>query len=510
MNPRLPVHGAPGDQRDPWLALTRNAKASMSDTVGDFILQRLSAWGVRRVFGYPGDGINGLMGALDRAADQIEFVQARHEEMAAFMACGHAKFTGEVGVCMATSGPGAIHLLNGLYDAKMDHQPVVAIVGQQARTALGGDYQQEVDLHSLFKDVARSTCRRSRCRHRCATWWIARCASPSDQRTRDLHHRAQRPAGCSSHEEPPREHGTVHTGIGYYRALHVPRRSRHCRRRRHPQRRQARSRSWSAPARCTQPTRWSQVADRLGAGVAKALLGKAVLPDDLPFVTGAIGLLGTKPSWEMMSRCDTLLMVGSGFPYSEYLPEGRPGARRADRHRRAQREHALSDGGEPGRRQRGGIAAIGGQGARKVRAGLARAHRAGCAQVVARAGCQSHGAAEPINPQRIFRELSPACRMPASFVAIAVRAGWYARDVKLREGMLSSMSGKLATMGSGMPYALAAKLAWPDRPVLGHRWRRCHADEQQRRAHHSQAVLAALEKSLLRGHGTGQSPTSIR
>src|SRR2546427_12760699 len=127
----------------------------MSHTTSDFLVQRLFDWGVRRVYGYPGDGINGIMGALDRADGKIDFVQVRHEEMAAFMACAHAKFTGEVGVCLATSGPGAIHLLNGLYDAKLDHQPVVAIVGQQARSALGGDYQQEVDLVALFKDVAR-------------------------------------------------------------------------------------------------------------------------------------------------------------------------------------------------------------------------------------------------------------------------------------------------------------------------------------------------------------------
>src|SRR5690349_22082771 len=126
----------------------------MADTVSDFLLQRLKAWGVHRIFGYPGDGINGIMGALNRADGDPEFIQVRHEEMAAFMACAHAKFTGELGVCLATSGPGAIHLLNGLYDAKTDHQPVLAIVGQQDRLALGGHYQQEVDLISLFKDVA--------------------------------------------------------------------------------------------------------------------------------------------------------------------------------------------------------------------------------------------------------------------------------------------------------------------------------------------------------------------
>ena len=153
--------------------------ALMARPVSDFLVKRLHAWGVRRIFGYPGDGINGIIGALDRAEDKIDFIQVRHEEMAAFMACAHAKFTGEVGVCLATSGPGAIHLLNGLYDAKLDHQPVVAIVGQSARTAIGGEYQQEVDLQSLFKDVAASTCRRPPTPAQVRHSSTAPCASPS-------------------------------------------------------------------------------------------------------------------------------------------------------------------------------------------------------------------------------------------------------------------------------------------------------------------------------------------
>src|SRR5438094_10185829 len=194
----------------------------MAEKVGDFLLKRLAAWGVRRVYGYPGDGINGIIGAFERATDQIEFVQVRHEEMAAFMACAHAKFTGEVGVCVATSGPGAIHLLNGLYDAKMDHVPVVAIVGQQARAALGGSYQQEVDLLSLFKDVAHE--------------YVQMATVPAQMR--HLVDRAVRialaertvtciivPNDLASEkavEAPPHEHGTVHSGIGYSRPKVVP------------------------------------------------------------------------------------------------------------------------------------------------------------------------------------------------------------------------------------------------------------------------------------------------
>jgi pyruvate dehydrogenase (quinone) len=187
----------------------------MSETVGDYLLQRLSDWGIKRIYGYPGDGINGIMGAFDRKSDQLTFVQARHEEMAAFMACAHAKFTGEVGVCLATSGPGAIHLLNGLYDAQLDHQPVVAIVGQQSRAALGGHYQQEVDLISLFKDVAHE---------------YVHMASSAAQ-IRHLVDRAMRIAKAErtvtciivpndvqempAVHKPPRAHGTIHSGIGY-------------------------------------------------------------------------------------------------------------------------------------------------------------------------------------------------------------------------------------------------------------------------------------------------------
>src|SRR6478672_5907992 len=194
---------------------------TMSNTVSDFLLQRLAAWGIKRIYGFPGDGINGILGALNRAGDEFEFIQVRHEEMAAFMACGHAKFTGEVGVCLATSGPGAIHLLNGLYDAKMDRVPVVAIVGQSARSALGGDYQQEVDLPSLFKDVAHQFV------HTCMTPEAARHLV--DRAVRIA--KAERTVTCliipKDVQEldcaaPPRAHDTIHTSIGYVAPTVVP------------------------------------------------------------------------------------------------------------------------------------------------------------------------------------------------------------------------------------------------------------------------------------------------
>src|SRR5690242_7161670 len=292
----------------------------MSKLVADYILERLREWGIHRIYGYPGDGINALLGALDRAGGDPEMIQVRHEEMAAFMACGHAKFTGEVGVCMATSGPGAIHLLNGLYDAKLDHQPVVAIVGQQARPALGGDYQQEVDLVTLFKDVAHE--------------YVHMATHPAQ--IRHLVDRAvrialaQRTVTClivpndlaavEAVEQPPHEHGTVHSSVGYTAPKIVPADSE-IRRAADILNEGERVAMLVGQGALGASDEVIEAADRMGAGVAKALLGRAVVPDDLPFVTGSIGLLGTRPSYELMTGCDTLLIVGSSFPYSEWLPQ---------------------------------------------------------------------------------------------------------------------------------------------------------------------------------------------
>lgn len=292
----------------------------MAKTASDYLIERLSLWGVRRIFGYPGDGINGIMGALNRAEGKIQFIQARHEELAAFEACAYAKFTGEVGVCLATSGPGAIHLLNGLYDALKDHTPVVAIVGQQATTAIGSDYQQEVDLVSLFKDVAHE--------------YVHMAASPVQ--IRHLVDRAFRVAKAEltvtciiiphdvqemdAVEHPPRKHGTVFTSAAFSIPDLVPRDHdlRHAAEILNSGKRVAMLVGAGALYATDDVM---QTADVLGAGVAKALLGKAVVPDDVPYVTGSIGLLGTKPSWDMMMDCDTFLMIGSSFPYAEFLPK---------------------------------------------------------------------------------------------------------------------------------------------------------------------------------------------
>jgi pyruvate dehydrogenase (quinone) len=438
----------------------------MAKTVADFLLQRLYDWGVRRIYGYPGDGINGIMGALDRASDQLTFVQSRHEELSAFMACAHAKFTGEVGVCLATSGPGAIHLLNGLYDAKLDHQPVLAIVGQQARAALGGHYQQEVDLVSLFKDVAHE--------------YVHMATTP--EQMRHLVDRAMRIAKVErtvtclivphdvqeldAIETPPRKHGTVHSGIGVSAPDVIPTSIdlRHAADVLNAGRRVAMLVGAGALSATDEIV---EVANRLGAGVAKALLGKAALPDDLPFVTGAIGLLGTRPSWDLMSGCDTLLMVGSSFPYSEFLPE----------EGQARGVQIDIDGRMLSIRYPMDVNLIGDSRA-TLRALLPllvhkqdRAWRQSIEEGVAQwwkvLEARAMNDANPINPQRVFWELSP--RLPEDCILTAdsgSTASWFARDLKIRRGMLASLSGTLATMGPAVPYAIAAKFCHPSRVVI--------------------------------------------
>jgi pyruvate dehydrogenase (quinone) len=437
----------------------------MSTTVGDFILERLVQWGVRRVYGYPGDGINGIIGAFDRARDKIHFVQVRHEEMAAFMACAHAKFTGEVGVCLATSGPGAIHLLNGLYDAKMDHASVLAIVGQQARAALGGSYQQEVDLRSLFKDVAQE--------------YVHMASVPAQ--VRHLIDRALRIAQTERTvtcvivpndvqelpvEQPPRAHGTVHSGTAYSQPRVIPTELDLARAAEVLNAGEKVAMLVGAGALHATDEAIA-VADLLGAGVAKALLGKAALPDDLPYVTGSIGLLGTKPSYDLMMDCDTLLMVGTSFPYSEFLPkEGQARGVQID-----------IDGRMLGFRYPTEVNLVG-DSAETLRALIPRLERKaerswreriekGVADWWKLLEAKAMDEADPINPQRVFWELSP--RLPENCILAADSgsvANWFARDLKIRPGMMASLSGNLATMGPGVPYAIAAKFAFPERVAI--------------------------------------------
>jgi pyruvate dehydrogenase (quinone) len=434
-------------------------------TVADHVLERLRDWGVDTVFAYPGDGINGLLAAWGRADDRPKFVQARHEEMAAFEAVGYAKFTGRIGVCAATSGPGAIHLLNGLYDAKLDHVPVVAIVGQTNRSAMGGSYQQEVDLLTLYKDVAGD--------------YVQMVTVP--EQLPNVLDRAIRvamaehaptaviiPADVQELEYSPPTHAfkMVPSSIGTVWPTPSPdddgiRRAA-----------EVLNSGEKVAILAGQGARGAraeleQVADLLGAGVAKALLGKDVLPDDLPYVTGSIGLLGTRPSYEMMSDCDTLLTVGSNFPYTQFLPDfGQARAVQID-----------IDGKFIGMRYPYEVNLVGDAATTlaalipHLRRKEDRSWRQDIEGKVARwwetMEKEAMVEADPINPMRLFWELSS--RLPYDAVVTAdsgSSANWYARDLRFRGDMRGSLSGTLATMGPGVPYGIGAKFGCPERPVI--------------------------------------------
>jgi pyruvate dehydrogenase (quinone) len=437
----------------------------MSTTVADRLLERLREWDVPQIFGYPGDGINGIVGALSRADNQPRFVQARHEEMAAFEAVGYAKFSGKPGVCLATSGPGAIHLLNGLYDAKLDHVPVVAIVGQTNRTAMGGSYQQEVDLLSLFKDVASDYVQMVTVPEqlpnvldralRVATSRRAPTAIIIPNDVQELAYEAP----THDFKMVPSSLGTswpqvVPDDVGVAAAADVLNAGEKV----------AILIGQGARGAAHEVT---QVAELLGAGVAKALLGKDVLSDELPFVTGSIGLLGTRPSYEMMRGCDTLLTVGSNFPYTQFLPD-------LDQARAVQID---LDGSLIGMRYPYEVNLVG-DARTTLRALLPllerktdRGWQEGIQKNVARwwdvMDAESMVAAKPVNPMRIFSEFS---RQAPENCMIAADSGsaanWYARQVRMRGSMRGTLSGTLATMGPAVPYAIGAKFAHPDRPAV--------------------------------------------
>ena len=438
----------------------------MSTNVSDFLIQRLNEWNIRRIYGFPGDGINGIIGAIGRAKDKVDYVQVRHEELSAFMACAHSKFTGEVGVCLATSGPGAVHLLNGLYDAKMDHQSVVAIVGQQARMAIGGSYQQEIDLVTLFKDVAGD--------------FVHMATVP--QQMRHLVDRAVRIARAErtvtciiipndlqevAYEEPPRVHGAVFSGVGLCKPRVIP--TDVDLRRAADVLNAGKKVAMLVGAGALEATdEVLEIADILGAGVSKALLGKAVIPDALPFCCGSIGLLGTKPSWDMMMDCDTLLMVGSSFPYSEFLPkEGQ-----------ARGVQIEIDGKMPSIRYPMEVPLIGDskETLRALDSALdpqdgplvARDHRKQRRRLVegARSPRDELGQSDQPAAGVLGAFAPPAGELHPVLGQRQFSANWFARDLKIRRGMMATLSGNLATMGPGVPYAVAAKFAWPDRVAI--------------------------------------------
>jgi pyruvate dehydrogenase (quinone) len=440
----------------------------MAKNTSRFILERLHGWGVRRIFAYPGDGINSFLGAFNEiqgTEHEIEFLQTRHEEIAAFAASAHAKFTGEVGVCMATSGGGANHLLNGLYDAKLDHQPVVAIVGQQKRMSLGGHFQQELDTQVLYKDVASE--------------FVQTCMAP--EQAGHLVDHAVRTAvtrrtvcaiivpddvGEAEHQDPPRMHGAVYSGGGVTMPRIIPK-DEDVRRAAGVLNEGQKVAMLIGQGAKNAVDEVKQVADILGCGVAKALNGRAVLSDELPYVTGAIGLLGSQPTDDMIENCDTLFMVGSGFPYSEWLPQ--PGQARG--------VQIDINGTLIGLRYPMEVNLVGD--AKETLQALIphlerkedRSWREEIEQNVSQwweiVESRAMESADPMNPQRVFHELSG--RLPDRCILTADSGSgtnWWARQLKMREGMDAALSGTLATMGPAVPYALAAKLAHPDRPVI--------------------------------------------
>lgn len=439
----------------------------MSMKTSDFFVQRLKEWGVTRIYGYPGDGINGVLGAIQRAnksGDGIEFIQVRHEEMAAFMAVGHAKFTGELGVCLSTGGPGATHMLTGLYDAKMDHAPVLAIAGQAETTARGASYQQEMNLDRVFSDVAN---------------FVQEAATPAQ--VRHLVDRGVRVAMAQNGvgvviipkdvqdepwQAPQYAHGFTHSGSGYQRPRVIP----------HQVDLQRAADVLNAGKKVAiligagarnAAVEVVQAANVLGAGVAKALLGKDVLPDDAPFVTGSIGLLGTEPSWKLMQECDTLLMIGSGFPWTEFLPaEGSARAVQIDidpamlglRYPCEVNLH-----GDSAEALRALLPLLEQKTDRSWQESIAKNVQSWWELMEQRAMAP----ANPVNPQRVVWEMSPLLPDDAIVTSDSGScANWFARDYRVKQGQRASLSGGLACMGAAVPYAIAAKFAAPEKVVV--------------------------------------------
>jgi pyruvate dehydrogenase (quinone) len=436
-------------------------------TVSDFIIDRLIEWDLHRFYGFPGDGIGGFDGALERAergGKDFRYIRPAHEETAALMACAHAKFTGGVGVCISTSGPGAVHMMNGLYDAYCDNQPVVAIVGQQARVAMGSDFQQELNMERLFGDVAE---------------YVKTVTTPMQAQM--VLDRAVRiamayrqptvvilPADVQNleMEEPTLEHFVSRTGVGHASTAICP-----------PDDELARAAAvLNAGKKVAMMVGEGalgarqevlDVAERLGAGVITALLGKGAVDGDLPFHTQQLGLLGSKPSWDMMQDCDTLLMVGTKYPYAEFLPA--TGQARgvqidlAPRHLSLRYPMEVNLWGDA----KATLAAL----LPHLDHAEDRAWQEGVTdgmdkwrKVLER---EANVKADPINPRLVYHVLNEKLPSDAIITADAgTTADWYGHHIALGPNQMGNLSGRLATMLAAMPYAVAAKFAFPERPVV--------------------------------------------
>jgi pyruvate dehydrogenase (quinone) len=434
-------------------------------TSADIFFDAIHDWGVEVIFGLPGDGINGLMESLRQRQDKIRFVQVRHEEAAAFMACGYAKFTGKLGVCLTTSGPGGLHLLNGLYDAKLDGQPVLAITGLPYHDLISTHAQQDVELDKIFADVSVYNARIMgpdhvqnvadlACRTALAHHGVAHVAFPVDfQEAAIKNERSKR--NVPNHtsdvfarsarlpEEVDLDHAAEILNAGTKIAILAGR------------------------GALRAGDELEQIADVLAAPIVKALLGKAAVPDESPFTTGGIGLLGTKPSWDVMESCDTLLMAGTSFPYIEFMPK--PAQARAVQIDQDPRRIGLRYPVEVGlvgdcRRS---LEALVPRLKRKSDRSFLETAQAGMKewrQLMEERGSRTD---KPMKPQVVARELGE--RLPENAI-VACDSGtittWWARHIPVRKGQMHSVSGTLASMGCALPYAMAAQIAFPERPCI--------------------------------------------
>lgn len=438
----------------------------MADTAADVLIDTIHDWGVDVVFGLPGDGINGIMEALRTRRDRIRFVQVRHEESAAFMACAYAKFTRRLGVCLATSGPGAVHLLNGLYDAKLDQAPVLALTGLPYHDLISTHTQQDVETDHLFRDVARYSARIMgpshvenvtdlACRTALAHRGVAHIAFPVDLQEQPVSARRASRRNVPGHTSDAFALGArLPDEWDLARAAAVLNEGR-------------KVAILAGQGALGAGALLERVADTLAAPIAKALLGKAAVSDDSPFTTGAIGLLGTRPSQEMMEGCDTLLMVGTSFPYIEFLP--RPGQARGVQIEldpsRVGLRYPVEVGlvGDSLRTLQALLPRL----RRKDDRGFLEAAQSGMASWHALMRERATAPGRPMKPQVVARELGERLRENAIVCCDSgTVATWWARHIPARPGQLHSLSGTLASMANGLPYAIAAQLAFPERPCV--------------------------------------------
>jgi len=438
----------------------------MKTTAADILIDTIHDWGVDVVFGLPGDGINGIMEALRKRADKIRFIQVRHEESAAFMACGYAKYTGKLGVCLATAGPGGIHLLNGLYDAKLDGAPVLALTGLQYHDLIHTFTQQDVELDKVFMDVAAYNTRIMSpshvenvadlaCRTALAYRAVAHLSMPADMQEEviDVRRSSQRNVPhhtsdvCAIGEQIPPEQDVRRAADLLNSGKRIA--------------------ILAGRGALNATDELEVLAETLGAPIIKALLGKAAVPDASPYTTGGIGLLGTKPSQEALEQCDTLLMIGTSFPYIEFLPK--PGQARAVQIERDPMRLGLRYPIEVG---------LIGDSRRTLQLLLPRLKRNKHRRFLQRAQggmkqwwelmeLQARRMDKPMKPQVVASALGKLLSENAIVSADSgTVATWWARHIPAKRGQKYSLSGNLASMANGLPYAIAAQLAYPDRQCV--------------------------------------------